>query len=388
MESVGRLAGGIAHDFNNLMSVVLLHADSALEELAAGEPATNSVAAIRDAAARAIALGQRLMAVSSKQVLQPEVLDLNSVIGESHKLLGRLIGDDVQVIFSPGSRLGSVRADRGQLGQVILNLAVNSRDAMPHGGTFAIETAGVEFTEADARPNPEMQPGFYAMISVRDSGIGMSPETRARIFEPFFTTKDVGKGTGLGLSVVYGIVKQSGGFITVESEPGQGTEFRIYLPAVLDMPMVAPESDAPVSRGGSETILLVEDEQVLREKVYEILKNAGYRVLAAANGDEAVGLALRVPQAIHLLLTDVVMPGLSGPRLSERLRSFRPHTNVLYMSGYPDSGGPSLDPQLQHNFIQKPFTKEQLLRTVRGLLDSDSPGLAAVAARDLSKSEK
>jgi PAS domain S-box-containing protein len=376
MESVGRLAGGIAHDFNNIMSVVLLHADSAQDEIAAGESPADSIAAIHDAALKAIALGQQLMAFSSKQSLHTEVLDLNSVVEDAQKLVTRLIGEDVKVVFQRGAGLSSVRADRGQLGQVIVNLAVNSRDAMPEGGVFTIETAAVEFGDADARRHPEGKPGSYIMMRVRDTGLGMTPETRARIFEPFFSTKEIGKGTGLGLSLVYGIVKQSGGFITVESEPGRGTEFRMYLPAVADTPARSSDGAIPCLRGGSETILLVEDEAPLRHKLRDILQGAGYRVLAASNGYEAAALALGEPGEIDLLLTDVVMPGLSGPRLSQQLRFLRPTTRVLHMSGYPDdirgSGG-----RLLRDFIQKPFSREKLLRCVRQTLDATESSITA-----------
>ncbi len=369
MESVGRLAGGIAHDFNNLMSVVLLHADSALDELAAGDPPKDSVIAIRDAADRAISLGRQLMTLSSKQVLQTEILELNSVVEDSRKLVSRLIGEDVQVVFNPDCGPAFVRADRGQLGPVILNLAVNSRDAMPEGGTFTIETTVVEFDEAEARMNPESKPGRYVRMAVCDTGIGMNNETRRRIFEPFFSTKDMSTGTGLGLSVVYGIVKQSDGFITVHSEPGRGAEFRIYLPALLEAPLPAPERAQPASRGGSETILLVEDEPTLREKLQAVLKDAGYRLLVAANGREAIEFAAREPGPIHLLFSDVVMPGMSGPQLARSMRTSRPDTGVVLMSGYPGTRDGGVDPQFQRNFLQKPFTTEELLRRVRDVLD-------------------
>lgn len=275
------------------------------------------------------------------------------------------------MVFKPGPGLGFLRADRGQLGQIIMNLAVNSRDAMPEGGTFTIETANVEFDESDARLNAEPKPGPYVMLAARDTGVGMDEETQARLFEPFFTTKAVGKGTGLGLPIVYGIVKQSGGFITVTSEPGHGTEFRIYLPAVQEMPKPILKAEEGPVRGGSETILVVEDEAALRQKVGEVLENAGYQVLVAGDGDQALQLALREARGIHLLLTDVVMPELSGPRLVERLLTLRPDTKVLYMSGYPNAGDESIDLQSQPNFIQKPFTREKLLRRVREALDGE-----------------
>ena len=373
LESIGRLAGGLAHDYNNLMSIILLHADSALEELSSGESAVDSVAAIRDAAEKAVTLGQQLMAFSSKQVLQTEVLNLNSVTADTKKLVQRLIGEDVTVTFNPGSGLCLVKADRGQLVQIIMNLAVNSRDAMPQGGAFIIETANVEFDESEARLNPEARPGPYVMLVVRDTGHGMDMATQARIFEPFFTTKAIGRGTGLGLSVVYGIVRQSGGFITVSSELGHGTEFRIYLPAVLEIPKPILQSEHGPVRGGSETILLVEDEPALQQKICEVMEHAGYQVLVAGDGDEGFRLAIEDARQIHLLLTDVVMPNMSGPRLAERLRTTRPDTKTLYMSGYPDMGEGSEALRSQPNFIPKPFTQEELLRRVREVLDSNTP---------------
>ena len=306
-------------------------------------------------------------------MLQTEAVDLNSFVAHSQKLVGRLIGEDVKVVFKPGLVLGLVRPNRGQLGQIIMNLAVNSRDAMPEGGTWTIETATVEFDESSAPLSPNAKPGVYAILAVRDTGIGMDRETQARVFEPFFTTKGVGKGTGLGLSLIYGIVSQSGGFIIVTSEPGHGTEFKIYLPVVLEMPEPIPGNDEGPVKGGSETILLVEDEAALRQKACEVLEKAGYRVLVAGDGNQAIGLALKETRSIHLLLTDVLMPDMSGPRLSERLRSLRPETKVLYMSGYPNAGGASLDLQSQPNFIQKPFTIERLLRRVREVLEGEIP---------------
>ena len=373
LESIGRLTGGLAHDYNNLMSIILLHADSALEELSSGESAVDSVAAIRDAAEKAVTLGQQLMAFSSKQVLQTEVLDLNSVTADTKKLVQRLIGEDVTVTFNPGSGLCLLKADRGQLVQIIMNLAVNSRDAMPQGGAFIVETANVEFDESEARLNPEARPGPYVMLVVRDTGHGMDMATQARIFEPFFTTKAIGRGTGLGLSVVYGIVRQSGGFITVSSELGHGTEFRIYLPAVLEMPEPILQSEHGPVRGGSETILLVEDEPPLQQKICEVMEHAGYQVLVAGDGDEGFRLAMEDARQIHLLLTDVVMPNMSGPRLAERLQTTRPDTKTLYMSGYPDMGEGSEALRSQPNFIPKPFTQEELLRRVREVLDSNKP---------------
>jgi PAS domain S-box-containing protein len=378
MESLGRLAGGLAHDFNNLMSIILLNTDSAFEELRCGDTALKSLAAIRETADRAVTLGRQLMTFSSKQVLQTEAIDLNSVIAHCRELVGRLIGEDIRLVFKLDSGMSLVIADRGQLGQVIMNLALNSRDAMPEGGTLTIETATVEFDESSAHLSPEAKPGAYVILAVRDTGTGMDQETQARAFEPFFTTKGVGKGTGLGLALVYGIVKQSGGFIIVRSQPGHGTEFKVHLPVVQGIAEPISVADEGPIHGGSETILLVEDEAGLRHKVCEVLEKAGYQVLLAGDGNQALGLALEEAGSIHLLLTDVVMPEMSGPRLSERLRSLRPETKVLYISGYPNAGGESFDLQSQPNFIQKPFTKEGLLRRVRQVLDGSDTACAAV----------
>ena len=336
MESIGRLAGGIAHDFSNLMSVILLHDDSALEELRSGDPLIEPLTEIRKAAERAVAMTQQLMAFSRKRMLQSEVLNLNSVIVECEKLVRPMIGEDIHLVFIPGSGLGLVKADRGQLGQIIMNLVVNSRDAMPHGGTLTIETAGVELDEADARANPEAKPGSYVRLAVRDTGVGMDQETQARIFEPFFTTKEVGKGTGLGLSMVYGIVKQSGGFIKVHSEQGRGTEFKIYLPRVLETPEPVVATKVAPAQRGTERILVVEDEPALREPVCRLLEGAGYQVLVSKDVDEAIQIATQHNGPLDLLLTDVVMPNMSGPQLAEHLRPFYPQMKVLYMSGYPE----------------------------------------------------
>jgi signal transduction histidine kinase/CheY-like chemotaxis protein len=372
LESLGRLAGGIAHDYNNLLSAVMLNVDSALDDLGTGDPAISSVTAIRNLAERAIAFGQQLMALSGKRVQQTEVLDFDSVISENEKLLRRLIGDNVEVVFRPKAGLMRVKADRGQIWQIIMNLVVNSRDAMPEGGRLTIETATVQIDEAGARINPEATPGPYVRLAVRDTGTGMSKETASRVFEPFFTTKEIASGTGLGLSVVYGIVKQYRGFIIVESELGHGSEFRIYLPAVAEAPDSIPEAEDSPAKGGSETILLAEDESFLRQKVCEVLQAAGYHVLVAECGQVAYRLAVQDPQPIHLLLTDVVMPQMSGLRLSESLLTIRPEIKTLYMSGYPNAGDTSLDLQSHANFLEKPFTREQLLRKVRAVLGPES----------------
>ena len=367
MECVGRLAGGIAHDFNNLISAILLNADSAMDESANGDPAKQSITAIQDTAQRAIALGRQLMTFSQKQVLQTELLDLNCIIAENLQMIRRLIGEDVKVVFDPGP-LALVKADRGQLGQVIVNLAVNSRDAMPQGGTFELRTCRMELQEGNRQLIAAAKPGSYVVLKVKDNGTGMNAGTLARAFEPFFTTKGFGKGTGLGLSVVYGIVNQMEGFIAVESELGKGTEFTIHLPTVFGVPAGSSEIEESPIRGGSETVLLTEDEPALREKIAQVLARAGYHILTAADGNQALQLNIENSGPIHLLLTDVVMPDLSGYRLAERLKILRPQMRVLYISGYPDlsSEGAVLE---TINFIPKPFTKEKLLRKVREILD-------------------
>ncbi len=369
MESIGRLAGGIAHDFNNLMSVILLHGESALEELRSGDPVTGVVTAMQQAARRAVALTRQLMAFSHQQVLETEVLNLNSVVAECEKMLRRLIGEDIDLVFIPGSGLGMVKADPGQLDQIIMNLAVNSRDAMPQGGKLTIETANVELDEGDASLNAEAKPGSYVMLAVRDTGVGMDKEVQDRVFEPFFTTKEVGKGTGLGLSIVYGIVKQSNGYVTLHSEPGHGTEFRIYLPSVLETPEPLLATEAAPGQRGVETILLAEDEPALRDKICELLEGAGYQVLVGKDVDEVVQIAKHHKGPLDLLLTDVVMPNLSGPLLAQHLQPLHPQTKVLYMSGYPDPRKLNSVLASEADFIQKPFTKQKLLRRLREVLE-------------------
>lgn len=379
MECVGRLAGGIAHDFNNLMSVILLNGESAIDELNSGASAVASVTAMQQAAEKAVALTRQLMAFSHKQMLQTEVLNLNSVVAESERLIRRLIGEDIGLVVSPARFPVLVNADRGQLDQIIVNLAVNARDAMPEGGTLTIETAVVESGDNDMRPAADVAPASYAVLTVADSGIGMDEETQAQIFEPFFTTKEVGKGTGLGLSVVYGIVRQGNGFIKVRSKPGQGTEFRIYLPVTRDASKPAIEIQSAPIRGGFETILLVEDEPALREKLSEILNAAGYKLLIAGSGDEGLRLAFRDTSPIHLLLTDIVMPGISGPQLARRIQAVRRETRVLYMSGYPDADETATVFQAGLSFIAKPFTKDTLLQRLRQVLDAEVPAQVAKA---------
>ncbi len=372
MEAVGRLAGGIAHDFNNLLTVIVSYCDLMLEDLAAGDPKRADLGEIRKAADGAAALTRQLLAFSRQQVLEPRVMDLKATIASTEKLLVRLIGEDIRLTTSLAPDLGAVRADPGQLGQIIINLAVNARDAMPAGGRLTIEAANVEMDEAYVRGHAPAGPGRYVMLALSDTGIGMDEQTQARIFEPFFTTKGVGKGTGLGLATVYGIVKQSGGFIWVYSEPGRGTTFKVYLPRV-DEPAEAAAAPAVQAepRRGAETVLVVEDAASVRVVTRQVLERYGYTVLEAPDGETALHLAAKHPGPIHLLLTDVVMPGLSGRQLVEQLARLRPDMKALYTSGYAANA-------IAHHgilesgiaYLAKPFTPETLARRVREVLDA------------------
>jgi len=370
VESIGRLAGGVAHDFNNLLNVIMGYSGLVLRELKRGDPATKSLMEVQRAAEKAAELTRQLLAFSREQALRPRVLDLNSVVGESEKMLRRLIREDITLVVVPDSGLGLVKADPAQIDQILINLVLNSRDAMPQGGHLIIETANVELDEAFVRLNRGAQQGSAVLLlAVRDTGLGMDQETQDRIFEPFFTTKEVGKGTGLGLSTVYGIVKQSAGYITVHSEPGQGAEFKIYLPRVFETPepVLAGEPE-PLLRG-DETILVAEDEPAMRELVREFLEGAGYQVLVARDVKEAIQIAMRHKGQLDLLLTDVVMPDLSGPQLAEHLQPFRPQMKVLYMSGYTDALVASSTEGSGADLINKPFTEENLLRRLREVLE-------------------
>lgn len=373
MEAIGRLAGGVAHDFNNLLTVINGYSELLLLRYPdPHDPIRREIEQIRKAGARATGLTRQLLAFSRKQVLQPQLLDLDDLVADVGKMLQRLIGEDIELITIPRPGLGQVKADPGQIEQVIMNLAINARDAMPQGGKLTIETANVRLDEGYTRQHTEVKPGPYVMLAVSDSGIGMDKETQARIFEPFFTTKTQGRGTGLGLAAVYGIVKQSGGHIWVYSEVGRGTTFKVYLPQIEEMvetpqPSVAP-SQLPQ---GSETILLVEDEEGVREFIFDILRASGYTVLEARNGREALMISKRYSGAIHLLLTDVVMPEMSGRELVGYLASLRPQMKVLYMSGYTD------DAIVRHGvlepgriLLQKPFTPYALTRRIREVLDT------------------
>ena len=373
LEAIGSLAGGIAHDFNNLLSVILGYTEFALE--GAREPARlrEALLEVKKAGERAVALTRQLLAFSRKQMLQPVLLDLNQIATGVEKLLRHILGEDIDYVQVLAPSLGVVRADPGQIEQVLMNLVVNARDAMPDGGKLTIETTNVELDQEYASHHVALKPGPYVQLAVTDTGCGMDVGTRARIFEPFFTTKEKGKGTGLGLSTVYGIVKQSGGNIWVYSEPGQGTTFRIYLPRVLSAAAAGPTVPAAVARTeGTETILVVEDEEAVRHIAKRILCAAGYTVLTAATGAEALRTSESHPAPIHLILTDVVMPQMSGRALAEQLALARPGIKVLYMSGYTD------DAIVHHgtldrgtHFIGKPFNAGDLTRKMREVLDSD-----------------
>ncbi len=371
MEAVGQLAGGVAHDFNNLLTVITGYSEILLDEIPEDNPGRRHAREIRGAADRATELTRQLLAFSRKQVLQTKVLDLNTVVGSMQGMLRRLIGEDIMLVTRPGANLGRVKADPMQIEQIILNLAVNARDAMPKGGTLMIETENVHLDASYARQHAGAAEGDYVMLAVSDTGCGMDAETRSHIFEPFFTTKEKGKGTGLGLAMVYGTIKQSGGYIWVYSEPGQGSSFKIYLPLVKAEAESAPAEPARIDENcGKETILLVEDEFSLRELVRTTLHSKGYVVLEASDGKDALNLCERYHGSIDLMLTDVVMPGMSGRELADRLKQLRPGLRVLYMSGYTDSVAVHrgvLDPKM--SFIQKPFTLDALARQVRKTLD-------------------
>ena len=372
MEAVGQLAGGVAHDFNNLLTVITGRTELLLLRLASDDPHRRDVELVRKTADRAASLTQQLLAFSRQQMLQPRVLDLNGVVAGMAQMLKPLIGETIEVDSLLDPALGRVKADPAQIEQIILNLAVNARDAMPHGGRLTIETGNVDFDDAFVEIHPGASGGPHAMLSVCDTGSGMSPEVQAHLFEPFFTTKGVGKGTGLGLATVYGIVKQHGGYIRIESAPGAGTVVRIYLSRVAPVPdaVTEPAADAPASAGAG-TVLVVEDEGELRELVTEVLGIAGYSVLSAASPIAALEIARQHAGPIHLLLTDVVMPEMSGRDLADRLVQTRPGLRILYMSGYTDDAivhHGVLDPGTV--LLQKPFTPDKLTRMVGDLLAS------------------
>ena len=372
MDAVGRLAGGIAHDFNNLLTVIRLNTEIIMEGFDPTDPRSEDVKQIRSAAERASALTRQLLAFSRKQILQPRVLDLNSVVSSVEPMLRRLIGEDITIASSCAAR-GYIVADPGQLEQILVNLVVNARDAMPQGGTISIETGNVELDETYTSEHAPVIPGRYVMLAVGDNGIGMNRDIREHAFDPFFTTKEAGKGTGLGLATVYGIVKQSGGYVWIYSEPGLGTTLKLYFPEVSSATAFKAEEYKAVPKEGargSETILLVEDEEAVRGLAARILQRQGYRVISAQHGREAMDIATKEEGRIDLVLTDIVMPGMNGRGLVERLAGIRPRIKSLYMSGYTDDDivrRGFVEPS--KSFLQKPFTSEALLRTVRKVLD-------------------
>ncbi len=371
MEAMGVLAGGVAHDFNNLLTVINGYSEVLQGRLPAHSPLQEMLGQIAAAGERAALLTSQLLAFSRKRVLEPKVLNLNSVVQDIAKLLRRVIGEDIELRLFLDPQLGELRADPGQLGQVLLNLAVNARDAMPKGGALTIRTANVELHQHHRSVLITASPGHYLMLEVADTGCGMDEATRARAFEPFFTTKEAGKGTGLGLSTVYGIVTQSDGHIEVASEPGRGTAFRLLFPIADDISTCRAAIETLPPLAGNETVLLVEDEAAVRELVRFTLEAQGYHMLEAKSGDEAFRLALEHGGEIHLLVTDLVMPGMDGRQLAERLRIGRRSTRVLYVSGYAGDallryGGSHGDAAL---LLQKPFTPRDLLVRVREVLD-------------------
>lgn len=373
MEAVGRLAGGMAHDFNNLMNVVIGHSEMLLNRAESDKQVRRGLENILRAGERAAALTRQLLAFSRKQIMEPQILDLNSLLENMDMMLRRIIGEDIRLVTVRGEALGLVNADMMMMEQVIMNLAVNARDAMPDGGTLTIETKSVELDDNYVRTHHGARPGWYVMLAVSDTGVGMTPEVKARIFEPFFTTKEAGKGTGLGLSTVFGIIKQHEGYIMTYSEPGIGTTFKIYLPMV-DAKVESTAKTAPaVIPKGSETILLVEDDEGVRTMASMMLEDLGYTVIQSGSGDAALELLSLHSGKVDLLLTDVVMPGMNGRHLAKKVTDMRPGIKVMFTSGYSDNVladrgvlGPGI------HFIQKPFTSSALGRKVREVLDGGS----------------
>jgi two-component system, cell cycle sensor histidine kinase and response regulator CckA len=371
MESVGRLAGGVAHDFNNLLTVITATTDLALGEVSADSTQHHDLVEIRSAAERATALTRQLLAFSRQQVLKREVLDINDVVSTFLKMLSRVIGEDIHVELKLGSDVPSIVADAGQLEQVLMNLCVNARDAMPAGGTLVIGTGFAEVDAEHAALREGMVKGRYALLTVSDTGVGMDKATQAKIFDPFFTTKAVGRGTGLGLSTVYGIVKQSGGSIWVYSEPGRGTTFRIYLPITDEETTESSSAPHARLRRGEETILVVEDEESIRMVARRVLEREGYTVLEAASGPEAIALLERHTGPLHLVMTDLVMPGMTGIELAQRLAASHPTLKMLFTSGYSaDVVSDRFRPSDEWNFIAKPYGVRELAAEVRRVLDA------------------
>jgi len=384
LEAIGLLAGGIAHDFNNLLTVISGYASLAIGDLPAESRTHSQVGEVIHAADRAASLTQQLLAFSRRQRMQPRVLDLNELLREMQGLLQRIVREDIELVFTPDPALGHVLADPTQIEQVVMNLVVNARDAMPLGGKLLLATTGSRLEGGEGGDDFSVATGDYVRITVSDTGVGMDAATRSRAFEPFFTTKEKGRGTGLGLSTVYGVVKQSGGYVWLESQPELGCTVHVYLPRV-DLPVqptaLAVEVQAASARGASETVLVAEDEEAVRSLVVEVLTDCGYRVLAASSGREALDLCRRFEGDVDLLLTDVVMPGMSGPELARQVAVIHPEARILYMSGYTDKAipDPALDPDLALVLLQKPFIPAQLARRVREMLAGG--GLPAESTR-------
>jgi two-component system, cell cycle sensor histidine kinase and response regulator CckA len=371
MEAIGRLAGGVAHDFNNLLTTILGYSEMIQSQLVDGDPLRSEIEEIHKAGERAASLTQQLLAFSRKQVIKPRVIDINATVREAQKMLGRLIGENIHLVFNLDSNVGHIKMDPHQIDQILLNLVINSRDAMPRGGTVAIATANFESTSAN-NSHLDISPGSYIELSVADTGLGMDEEIKTKLFEPFFSTKEKSKGTGLGLAMVYGVVKQNGGTISVDSEPGVGTRFRIYLPRIDDPPSVSAPPHRVVSQSGNETVLLVEDNDMVRRLTQQILVRLGYTVIDACNGQEAAKISAQYP-TIHLLLSDVIMPGMNGVDLYSRLQKAHPLMKALFMSGYAEDVIMRQDVlPAGSEFIQKPFNTEDLAIRVRQVLDKEN----------------
>lgn len=378
MEAVGRLAGGIAHDFNNFLTAINGYSDLMISRLKEADPLRSEVEEIRKAGKRAASLTRQLLAFSRKQVLQPKVLDLNSILAGIGSMLKRLIGEDIELVTFPGEGLGSVKADPGQIEQILMNLVINSRDAMPEGGKLTLETSNLEISGTYVRERATVNAGPYVVLAVSDTGCGMDEATKSRLFEPFFTTKELGKGTGLGLATVYGIVKQSGGYIWCYSEAGRGTCFKIYLPRVDEKAEAIHQGHDRPDRAlrGTETVLVVEDEESVRQLVVECLKMRGYHVLSASDGAKALMVSEYHEGPIHLVVSDVVMPGMKGPEVVKKISEKRPDVKVLFMSGYSDGAVVHHGFLCADNaFIEKPFGLENMAQKVREILDRNRENL-------------